>query len=114
VLRLAGFDIPQGMQGVDLSPVLRGERDSVQDSTVVELQATRKVYQQTFITERYKLVVYRDSDDGELYDMEEDPDQYRNLFHRPEHAELRARLMHRFLQKHMQREGETQPRKAFA
>ncbi|MFZ2657281.1 MAG: sulfatase-like hydrolase/transferase [Victivallales bacterium] len=113
-LSVAGIDIPQGMQGADLSPVLRGETASVQDSTVIELQATCKVYQQTFVTDRYKLIAYRDSDYGELYDMDADPDQYINLWGKAEYSEVKSKLMYRFLQKNMLREGVVKHRKAFA
>ena len=102
------------MQGVDLGPILRDDADSVQDSTIVELQATQNVYQQTFITERYKLVVYRDDAYGELYDMMEDPDQYRNLFALPEYSDVRASLLQAMVQKQMKREGRTPERRSFA
>jgi arylsulfatase A-like enzyme len=114
VLSLVGIEAPQGMQGADLTPVLKGTADSVQDATIVELAATKNVYQQTMITSRHKLVVYRDFDEGELYDLAEDPDQYVNLWDAATHRELKSELMHRFLQLHMKREGDGQPRQSFA
>lgn len=113
-LNLTGVPIPQGVQGRDLTPIFSGAKDAVQDATVVELQATKKIYQQTFITSGHKLVVYRDQDDGELYDLEQDPDQYSNLWNKPEFAGIKAELMHRFVQFNMRKEGYAHDRKAFA
>lgn len=59
LLSFAGVEKPQGMQGVDLGPILDGSEDTVQDATVIELEATQKVYQQTMITDQYKIVLYR-------------------------------------------------------
>ncbi len=114
-LSLAGCDIPQGMQGCDLSPLLRGETQQVQDSTLIELRATGKIYQQTFITDQHKLIVYDCfEDDGELYDVQADPDQYDNLWHKQEYATLKSELLHKLARFHMQREGHRILRTSFA
>ena len=113
-LSLANLPIPQGMQGEDLGPVLTGEKTSVQSETLVELQATKNIYQQSLITERYKLIVYRDQDYGELYDLQQDPDQYHNLWANPDAAAVKAELMHRFIRFNMQKEGHVHDRQAFA
>jgi arylsulfatase A-like enzyme len=114
ILSAAGVNIPVGMQGVDLAPILAGERESVQDATIIELEATRNVYQQTLVTPRYKLVVYRDSDEGELYDLAADSDQYTNLWSDAGSAELRAGLLLELVQQQMRREGRAPERGSFA
>ncbi len=113
-LDLVGIPFVQGMQGVSLMPIIRGEKKHIQDITLVELQATKNIYQQTMITDRYKLIVYRDQDYGELYDMQNDPDQYRNLWDLPELAEVKAELMYRFVKFNMRKEGYVHERKTFA
>ncbi len=113
-LSLANLPIPQGFQGKNLTPVLRGVQASVQSETLVELQATKKIYQQSLLTERYKLIVYRDQDYGELYDLQQDPDQYRNLWGNPDAAAIKTELMHRFIQFNMKKEGHVHDRAAFA
>ncbi len=95
-------------------PVFDASASTVQQETIVELQATKKIYQQTLITERYKLVVYRDQSYGELYDLQLDPDQYCNLWGQPEAAARQSELLHRFVQCNMRREGHVHDRKAFA
>jgi uncharacterized sulfatase len=113
-LDLVGIPFVQGIQGVSLMPIIRGEKRHVQDITLVELQATKNIYQQTMITDRYKLIVYRDQDYGELYDMQNDPDQYKNLWDLPELAEVKAELMYRFVKFNMKKEGYVHERKTFA
>lgn len=114
-LSLAGLNRPQEWQGVDLSPVLRGESDSVQDAILIELRATRHTLNQhTLVTDRHKLVVYRHTDEGELYDLQEDPDQYRNLWDDPVARDLRATLLLRLARLHMEREPVGPTRQSFA
>ncbi|MCC6418006.1 MAG: sulfatase-like hydrolase/transferase [Gemmataceae bacterium] len=113
-LGFAGLRIPQGMQGRDLGPVLHQAQARVQDAVLIESRVTRQtLYQQTLVTERHKLVVYRDWEEGELYDLEHDPDQYANLWSRPEHRDLRERLLMRLARLHMERDGEVHPRISF-
>ena len=42
---------------------------------------------------RYKLVVYHSQGLGELYDLEEDPWEYRDLWNDPNHKDTRNRLI---------------------
>jgi len=113
-LSLAGVPLPQGIQGTDLTPILTGEQDKVQEETLIEMQATRKIYQQTLVTDRYKLVVYRDQKYGELYDLQVDHNQYINLWDSPRMSPIKASLMHRFVQFNMKKEGLVHNRKSFA
>jgi len=114
ILAMAGLQPATGMQGTDLTPILEGAAATVQDSTIVECQATRNIYQMTFITADYKLILYRDSDQGELYDLRSDPDQYDNLWEREEYRQVRAALLQQAVQKQLQREGRVAPRQSFA
>ncbi|MCZ7644485.1 MAG: sulfatase-like hydrolase/transferase [Planctomycetota bacterium] len=109
-LEAAGVPAPPGMQGVSQLPVLRGEAARAREDTIVECHATPHVYQQSYVTERHKLVVYRDAPYGELYDLEADPEQMENLWDRPAHAGLRAELMQRFVQANMRKDGTLPPR----
>jgi arylsulfatase A-like enzyme len=44
---------------------------------------------------RYKLAVYHGSDGGELYDLEDDPEEFENLWERPEAHALKHDLLRR-------------------
>lgn len=115
ILGWADTPEPVGLQGADLRPICAGEANTVRDATLIECRATeRTVYQQTMVTDRHKLVVYRDDDAGELYDLKRDPDQYENLWDRLEHADLKRDLLLRFARLQMEREGRVAPRKSFA
>jgi uncharacterized sulfatase len=114
-LNFAGVTVPRGIQGCDLGPVLRGEAATVQDAVLVEMRPTvSTIYQQTMITATHKLVVYRDSAEGELYDLAADPDQYRNLWRDPAARDLREQLLHRFVRLQMERQPTVNPRQSFA
>ena len=113
-LGLAGIAAPQGMQGADLGPLLRGERESVRDCTLVECRPVRHLHQHTLITDRHKLVVYNDWEGGELYDLHADPDQYRNLWAEPSSRDTREALLLRLARFHADNTGEALPRRAFA
>ncbi|MEZ5277943.1 MAG: sulfatase-like hydrolase/transferase [Opitutaceae bacterium] len=114
-LSLAGLNPPQEWQGVDLTPLLRGETDTVQDAVLVEMRATQwTLNQHTLITERYKLVVYRHTEAGELYDLQADPDQYHNLWDDGAFRSLRGNLLLRLARLHMEREPVGPPRVSFA
>ena len=91
-----------------------GSGHNVEKTVFVECNATDKVFQTTMVTERYKLVVYRDSDEGELYDMTEDPEQYVNLWNQTECAQLKTALLLRFAQGRMELTGRQNPRLSFA
>lgn len=115
ILNFSGVELPQEIQGVDLRPILDGTADRVQDAVLVEMRGTQKTFNQhTLITDRHKLVVYRHTDDGELYDLSTDPDQYENLWDEASHASLRARLLHRLARWHMEQEPHGRPRVSFA
>ena len=46
-------------------------------------------------TERYKLVVMHGLEPGELYDLERDPTETRNLWHDPGHAATKLSMLRR-------------------
>lgn len=114
ILHSAGVEIPQGMQGISQLPVLSGECDSVRDACLIELRATEQLYQKTLVTDRYKLVLYEQLDEGELYDLQNDPNQYSNLWKNPEYAQLRQNLMHQMIRTEMTGEGTRHARVGFA
>lgn len=66
------------------------------------------------MTARHKLTVYRGRAWGELFDLEADPGELRNLFDEPEHSALRAEMMERLVQADLAREPAPEPRLAGA
>ena len=113
-LEAAGLEQGVGMQGVSQLPVLTGERERARDWVLVEFEPTHEVAQRSFVCGDYKLVIYRDAEYGELYNLREDPDQLTNLWDHESVAPLRARLMHRLARADVQREGRLPPRVSHA
>jgi uncharacterized sulfatase len=114
-LRAAGLKIPGWMQGVDQWDVWCGTAPAARDHVIVENrhQPTR-VHLRTYVDPRYKITVYRGQSYGELFDLQEDPGEVRNLWGDPAQRELKATLLHRFVLAELQREPTRMPRIAGA
>jgi arylsulfatase A-like enzyme len=102
ILDLAGVPIPAGTQGKTLIRPLRGESDRAHDQVYVENDAdVLSLRLRTLVTERWKLTWtanQRTTDQvcGEIYDLEEDPHEFVNLWDRCDPAvqhELVSRLL---------------------
>lgn len=101
LLEAAGIDVPPQMQGKSLFPILTGEAEpSVHKETVIceFLDSMGKIYAEdrtratmTF-DGRYKLITYHNHNLFELFDLQEDPDEFDNIWHRPDMADLRWEL----------------------
>ncbi len=113
-LAAAGCPVPGIMTGHNQ---LDNWRDGTRarDSVVVENHhGTRSFHMRTFVTERYKITVYRDGGDGELFDLEMDPGETRNLWRDPSSQALKSRLFYEFLQATLRDEPMRMPRIAAA
>ena len=104
LLEAAGLPVPSEMHGRSLMPYLKGEEDggrirefarceyySALDSSFCH--AKDDTYATMIRDERYKLVLYHGHDLGELYDLEEDPDEFNNLWDEPAASETKIRLL---------------------
>ncbi|MEM8946677.1 MAG: sulfatase [Planctomycetota bacterium] len=94
-LEIAGADIPSDMQGVSLLPILRGDRNlsaTWRDRIYYhyyEYPSVHMVPRHYGIrTTRYKLMHFYHFDEWEMYDLENDPDELKNLYNDPAQAEL--------------------------
>lgn len=109
LLALAGADAPADL-GPDarpladaaLNPFPQGQRDAV----FAEWEQHRDTpcrSQRCVRTAEAKLVYYAHSDGGELYDLESDPGEFRNLYHDPTAARLKGELMERLSRQYLGR-----------
>jgi len=113
-LRTAGVDVPCSMTGVDQTDTWRGGEPVRTWSITENHHGTNVVHMRTYVNPRYKITVYRTDEDGELFDLQEDPGEVRNLWHAPEAAELKCRLLREFMQATMESEQIRMPRIAGA
>ncbi|HEU5086565.1 MAG TPA: sulfatase-like hydrolase/transferase [Roseiflexaceae bacterium] len=104
-LGAAGVPIPGQMQGVSQLAVWRGEQAQARSWAIVENRhQPSAVHLRTYIEKRYKLTVYRGQPYGELFDLQDDPQERVNRWDDAEYAEIKSALLHRFVQAELERE----------
>lgn len=97
-LSIAGLPVPRRMAGVDERAVWEGRGEALRDHVIVENQhQPTTMNMRTFINERYKLTVHYNRPYGELYDLQEDPDEYTNLWDDPVSQAIKQDLLLKFL-----------------
>lgn len=111
ILDLSGIDVPDYHQGSTLLPIMRGEappshlRDFVRceyfDALDPHFTGGTGTYATMYRDRQHKLSVYHGHGLGELYDLAADPWEFENLWHEPEHQELRHRLLYESFDSHV-------------
>lgn len=96
-LSVAGFPVPEGLDGVDLAPVIAA-RQAAHGAVFVEVvDDPGGIRLKTVVTERYKLTHCHGERFGELYDLEADPGEIVNRWADPGLAGVRAELLARII-----------------
>jgi len=114
-LAAADIDVPGIMQGVDQLEVWYGKVQSARDHVLVENRHNpTTVHLRTLITDCYKLTIYRQGNDGELFDLCDDPGELHNRWADPAYSGIKSDLLHQFVQAEIQRESTRMPRIAGA
>jgi arylsulfatase A-like enzyme len=114
-LSAAGLDVPGLMQGVNQLGAWTHTASPARDHAIVENRhEPTTVHLRTYVDARYKLTVYRDHDYGELFDLENDPNEVQNLWDDPASRDLKCQLLHRFINAELKREPTRMPRVAGA
>lgn len=85
IMELTGKDIPEGVQGKSLLPLVKDEQAKNYDHVFMARKMVR--------TETARLVWHGKGKRGELYDLTSDPDCFENLWNEPDAAELQREMM---------------------
>ena len=103
ILDIAQVPLPDYFQGKSLLPVLKGEadpdhiRDYVRseyfDALSPYFTGGTGAFATMHRTDRYKLTVYHSLSSGELYDLQEDPWEHKNLWDSPDHQDIKNQLI---------------------
>lgn len=111
IFELADYPIPDHVQGRSLMPILKGEaelnhwRDFVRceyfDALDPYFTGGTGTYATMYRDERYKLSIYHGHQLGELYDLQEDPWEFNNLWDDPAHEKLRNELIYASFDSHV-------------
>ncbi|MCY9656796.1 sulfatase-like hydrolase/transferase [Paenibacillus chondroitinus] len=97
-LSMAGIPVPHHMTGVDQSRVWTGKASMARDHAICEFRhEPTTIHQKTYVGERYKITVYYNQTYGEIFDLQEDPGEIRNLWNDPEYAALKSELLLRYI-----------------
>lgn len=97
-LDIAGAPIPEDMQGKSIVPILKGETPADWRKAhyyhYYEHPSEHNVMRHYGITtDKYKLIhFYYDMEKWELFDLEKDPEEMRNIYNDPGYAEIQQEL----------------------
>ena len=99
-LDYAGIEAPDEMQGESFRKLVAGKTDKWRDAvyyTYYEYPSVHMVKRHYGIaTERYKLMhFYYDIDEWEMYDLQSDPSEMKNIYNDPEYADTQKILHER-------------------
>ena len=85
--------------GSSMTPLLAGGTEPIHTAVLVENDEDYiGINLLTVVTEHYKLNCYSGHDFGELFDLQEDPDELHNLWDMPEHQTLKFEMKARLLE----------------
>jgi arylsulfatase A-like enzyme len=110
-LDYAGVSVPEDMQGESFRQLLNGESNEWRDAvyyTYYEYPSVHMVKRHYGVaTDRYKLMhFYYDIDEWELYDLETDPEELRNVYGDPSYSKVRE-MMHERLDEMREKYGDS-------
>lgn len=86
---VAGAKLPAGLAGASIRPLWTGEKRSLRDGVFLPYSGLMRSYRD----ERWKLIVYPPINHRELFDLQNDPEEMKNLAADPGHAATVDRLL---------------------
>lgn len=102
VLARAGVQPYNGIQGRDMAGLIAQREQAVREALMIEEEGQRvilgfdsRIRCRTLLADGFRVTVYDGARWGELYDLNQDPHELRNLWDDPTHAGDRARMLER-------------------
>lgn len=110
-LDFANIPIPHAMTGVSQKNVWLGKEEAARDHAICEFRhEPTTIHQKTYVDDRYKITVYYNQTYGEIFDLKEDPGEYKNLWNLPEYQDLKRELLLKYIWAELGKESMPMPR----
>ncbi|MHC4993967.1 MAG: sulfatase family protein [Planctomycetota bacterium] len=97
ILELAGLEVPETFEAESLLPACEGEawggREYVFAEHAKDLILTDTEFMSMVRSRDWKLVHFIDHEDGQLFNMAEDPEEFVNLWDDPTHADKKREML---------------------
>lgn len=87
VCRIAGLPVPSTVDGSDITELLENDK-SIHDFVVTENALTKTIHERRFKLTQYLPEMHEGKDFGELFDIENDPWEMKNLYFDPEYQHV--------------------------
>jgi arylsulfatase A-like enzyme len=101
-LEFCGLDIPDDMTGISQQDIWQGDESTAREHVIVENRhQPTTIHMKTYVDEQYKITVYYNREYGEIFDLQNDPQEIKNLW---SDTSRRAQLMEKFLRAEMLKE----------
>ncbi len=101
-LEFCGLDIPDDMTGISQQDIWQGDESTAREHVIVENRhQPTTIHMKTYVDEQYKITVYYNRDYGEIFDLQNDPQEIKNLW---SDTSRRAQLMEKLLRAEMLKE----------
>jgi arylsulfatase A-like enzyme len=104
VCHLVGAQVPAGLDGKSLAPVIQGKTENVRDTIFLAYRDLQRAVRRG----RWKLLVYPQVNKIQLFDLQEDPYETKNLADDPSEAMRIAELL-AVMREQQKLFGDTQP-----
>ncbi len=114
-LAAAGLPVPLTMSGHNRLENWKNDTIDRRDHVIIENRhQPTTMFQKTYINQRYKITWYLLQDEGEMFDLEKDPQELNNLWNNPEYKDLKLDLLLKAMKADMEKDPLVMPRVAAA
>jgi arylsulfatase A-like enzyme len=96
--KLCGLPDFDSADGLDITPLLKNEDRAIHEIALTENVWSKSIRWKNWRFVHYSSRMFEEGDFGELYNLEEDPWESRNLYADPQHQDLVATLRRRLLE----------------